>query len=121
MLYEGGYDMAIYDKYEPTLLGAFVNKTTLIGCNSGHQCNDREYRSRGLWVNSDYRGRGIGKMLLLATIEEGEKAGSEFIWSIPRHGSLDVYLSTGFVQTTPWFNQHVEFGPNCYVTYEYGS
>ena len=44
-------------------LGYYVNDK-LIGVNSGHMCVDGSTRSRGLWVNPAFRGKGIGKQLL---------------------------------------------------------
>jgi GNAT superfamily N-acetyltransferase len=115
MQFMGGYDMDVYERYTPWFIGAY-DGTNLIGCNGGHQSSNDMYRSRGLYVKPDYRKNGIGKQLLLGTISFARtETQCNYIWSIPRHGSHWTYLSVGFSLASPWFNDKVEFGPNCYV------
>lgn len=97
MKYLGGYEDN--SKMPATFLG-YYEDGKLVGVNSGHQCMDGSYRSRGLLVNSAYRGKGIAKQLLLATIEAGK--GSEFIWSFPRKSSWPTYQSVGFSLASEW-------------------
>lgn len=84
----------------PTAFLGYYEDDKLVGVNSGHQCADGSYRSRGLLVNVAYRGKGIAKQLLLATIEAGK--GSEFIWSFPRKSSWSAYQSVGFSLASEW-------------------
>ena len=82
-------------------LGYYVNDK-LIGVNSGHMCVDGSTRSRGLWVNPAFRGKGIGKQLLEVTIEKAKEYNATSIWSMPRKSSWPTYESVGFVLTSGW-------------------
>jgi len=110
MLYLNGYDLENY-KYEPTFFG-YVVDDKIVGVNSGHKCADHTYRSRGLFVEKDYRHHGIGKDLLLATIEQGKKEYCTLVWSFPRKESWSVYQSAGFSLTSDWI--FGETGINAY-------
>lgn len=116
MTYEKDYCMDVYnlEKSKPSYF-AFYIQHTIVAVNSGHIVNENEYRSRGLWVNKDYRGKGIAKLLLQKTIQTGKLRNCKFIWSLPRKDSLYAYTSAGFVKTSDWIDEGVEFGPNCYV------
>lgn len=86
----------------PTFFGFFI-KRKLIGVNSGHSCpQENNYRSRGLWVDEKYRGRGIGQALLKATIEQGFKEKRKMIWSYPRNTSWPTYRAVGFQLHGEW-------------------
>lgn len=100
MCYLKGLD--IYNMHTtPTFLGYFKDND-LVGVNSGHGCANNNYRSRGLWVNPNYRNQGIGTTLLLATIEQAILEKSDFIWSFPRYSSKHTYESAGFTITSDW-------------------
>tara|TARA_R110002072_G_scaffold301209_1_gene480511 strand:- start:146 stop:688 length:543 start_codon:yes stop_codon:yes gene_type:complete len=90
-------------KFTPTFWGAFDNEK-LIGVNSGHMTLDRMYRSRGLYVNKDYRGRGIGQKLLMKTTSQGYHENAIAIWSYPKHDSWSTYGYVGFRQSGHTFN-----------------
>lgn len=85
----------------PTFFGYVINET-IVGVNSGHRCNDGSYRSRGLWVDPMYRKQGIGIKLLQATIDQGFKENTKFIWSYPRKTSWNTYAQAGFQLTSNW-------------------
>lgn len=109
----GGYDLSIKSN-TPMFFGAFV-KDECIGVNSGFATSKTHYRSRGLYVFPKHRGKGVGQLLLTRTIEEAKNENKNLIWSMPRKSSLGVYESVGYVAVSDFFNQDVEFGPNCYV------
>lgn len=96
MLVEMHYDLENM-KFTPTFWGCFVDDNTLAGVNSGHMCIDKQYRSRGLWVDPKYRGLGIGKKLLLKTIAQGHHEGAVLCWSYPRLESWSTYASADFI------------------------
>lgn len=81
--------------------GLFENNK-IIGVNSCHLCVDGSMRSRGLWVDNIFRGRGYGKMLLLYAINKAQHCDSNFIWSFPRKTAWPTYNSVGFVLTSDW-------------------
>ena len=56
-------DSSIFDKYEPKFF-AFVIDDEVVGVNSGFRTEDSVYRSRGLWVDPNHRGLGLGQQLL---------------------------------------------------------
>ena len=98
MLYLGGHDMQNFG-YRVNFLGCFIDNK-LIGVNSSHKCSDGSYRSRGLWVDPEHRGQGIGQMLLRQTIEF--KGNATFVWSYPRQSSWNTYKAVGFQLASDW-------------------
>lgn len=100
MLYLSGHDMINF--ILPTLYLGYIEDGVLLGVNSGHGCGDGSYRSRGLWVHPDLRGKGIGTDLLKATIARGSELGSTFCWSFPRKTSWSAYQCAGFHLTSDW-------------------
>jgi GNAT superfamily N-acetyltransferase len=101
MCYPNGYNI-INMQSIPTFYGYIINDK-IIAVNSGHSCpNQNNYRSRGLWVDPDYRGKGIAQQLLTATIEQGQQEGYTQIWSYPRQSSWPTYRAVGFELTSAW-------------------
>lgn len=88
-------------KFEPTFFG-YYDGANLVGVNSGHMCCDGNYRSRGLYVNPQYRGQGIGRQLLQATIDQGKREKAKLVWSYPRQTSWPTYKSVGFDLVSDW-------------------
>ena len=116
MLYHGGYNKDIYKKYKPKFFAYYIDEK-IVGVNSGHSSSKIHYRSRGLWVNPDYRKKGIGTNLLKHTMTRGKKEDKVYCWSLPRKQSLAAYLNAGFEQTSNFFKTETnEF--NCYVIKE---
>lgn len=113
MLYLGGYDLSI-KHYPPFFLGIYLSGE-LVAVNSGVRTSKKQYRSRGLWVAPEARGNSFGKMLLNHTAAQGMEEGCETIWSIPRKSAMNTYEAAGFIATTPYFDEDMEFGPNCYA------
>jgi GNAT superfamily N-acetyltransferase len=110
MMFDGSICMENFD-FEPSFFG-FEIDGEIVGVNSGHMCADRGYRSRGLWVYPPYRKKGIGRALLMATINQGRKENAEYVWSLPRQASWSVYESAGFILLTDWLE--TETGLNAY-------
>ena len=117
MLYLGGFDMLIYKKYLPTFFIATINNK-IVGVNSGHRTSKFSYRSRGIWIDPNYRNRGISQKLFSAIKDTALKENCKNIWSIPRKTALPVYEKFGFDRTSDFFDEGMEFGPNCYVLCE---
>jgi len=110
----GGYDKEI-EKNIPTFFGAFIGDEC-VGVNTGFATGKSSYRSRGLYVVPKHREEGIAHKLLHATQEQCIIEGYELIWSMPRKESLLVYLTFGFKKVSKFFEENVEFGPNCFVS-----
>ncbi len=100
MTYLGGYDYENM-KDEPTFFGYHVDDV-LVGINSGHKTINNTYRSRGLYVFPEYRGRGIGVELLTATINQAKLEGCNMCWSYPKHSSWSTYQKAGFMLSSDW-------------------
>ena len=100
MCFLGGYDLGNMDPI-PTFF-AFIVDGEIAGVNSGHMCNDKQYRSRGLYVFEKFRGKGIGTILLKATIEQAIVEGAALCWSYPRKTSWKSYLAAGFELASDW-------------------
>jgi len=111
--YLGGRDSAIHEQ-QAVFFGAYV-AGDLVGVNSGFGTLNGGFRSRGLWVDPAQRSKGIAKALLTATTEHARKQGFSYVWSMPRQSALSAYTSAGFKQTSDFFDEGVEFGPNCFV------
>ena len=95
--FEGSHepiDMSIFD-YTPTFWGVYIDDK-LVGVNSGHRTANVQYRSRGIWVDPDYRGRGIAQMLFSMTEHQALVEGCLLVWSIPRKTALSSYTKFGF-------------------------
>ena len=110
-------DSSIFDKYEPTFFG-ITEGGKLIGVNSGFRTEFDVYRSRGLWVDKNHRGLGLGRLLLDTAISLGKQENCGVIWSMPRKSALPTYEAVGFNKIGPWLDETVEFGPNA-VSYKY--
>lgn len=100
MLFLKGYDLNNYN-YIPTFFGYYHNNK-LSGVNSGHKCFDGTYRSRGLFVFKEFRHLGIGKQLLIETINQGKSEKANLVWSFPRKESWNTYESAGFTLAGEW-------------------
>lgn len=110
---DSDYNMEVYEIYDPTFFGIRVDGV-LVGINSGHRSSEKHYRSRGLYVEPEYRKQGFASLLLQATIEQAKKEKCEMVWSVPRRSAETVYLKEGFIQRTPWLDEYYS-GENCYV------
>jgi len=98
------------DMGEPTFLGAFRDGK-LVGVNSLHRIDDR-YRSRGLFVQEEYRGTGVGVELLEETILRANGK----IWSYPKEQAVNTYVRAGFKIASPKLFDEVENKWNIYVS-----
>jgi GNAT superfamily N-acetyltransferase len=103
--------------YPAYFFGVYDNDT-LIAVNSGYLTTDTEFRSRGLWVDTAYRGMGIAQQLLLTTIQQAQLSGASMIWSIPRLTAVPAYERAGFITVGEPISEQVEFGPNIYCVKE---
>jgi len=115
MLINQTYDLKNYE-YEPTFFIYRVDGK-IAGCNSGHKCCDSTYRSRGLYVFPDYRKKGYGKELLLATIDQGLKEDSTAVWSYPRYESWPTYKSAGFDLISDWSQSETGINAYCKIVF----
>lgn len=106
------FDMNVFTY--PVYFFGIYDQDKLVAVNSGHSTNDQEFRSRGLWVDPDYRGQKLAQQILRATIEQAKETGAHMIWSIPRLTALPAYEKVGFRTVGNIVDEGVEFGPNIY-------
>lgn len=100
MKYGGGYFGL---DYVPDITYfALVHDCKIVGVNSGHTTPGNLYRSRGLWVDPDYRGKGFGVLLLDACIAKASELKCDATWSFPRDTSVKTYEAAGFTITSDW-------------------
>ena len=95
--YEGNpdpIDMNIFE-YQPTFYGVYMDNK-LVGVNSGHKTSDTQYRSRGIWVDPEYRKKGVAQLLFVLTEHQARIEKCEMLWSIPRKTALTAYTKFGF-------------------------
>ena len=100
MCFLGEYDL-VNMQTVPTFF-SYVIDGEIAGVNSGHMCKDNYYRSRGLYVFPNFRGEGIGTLLLTATIEQAKAETAVLCWSYPRKSSWKSYLNAGFELASEW-------------------
>jgi GNAT superfamily N-acetyltransferase len=74
---------------------------------------DNSYRSRGLWVFPKYRGQHIGFHLLVASIEQGIKEKTNYVWSYPKLSSWNTYQSVGFELSSDWHQSEQDINAYC--------
>ena len=100
MSYLGGYDL-VNMQSSPTFF-AYMIEGEIAGVNSGHKTMNDGYRSRGLYVSDKFRGKGIGTILLKATIDQARIENANMCWSYPRQSSWKSYLNAGFELASDW-------------------
>ena len=111
MVYLGGYDMSIYNN-KPTFF-ALKNHNQIVAVNSGHMTNNGYYRSRGLWVEEQYRNNGLTYVLFNALSKQALLENAKYIWSYPNKKSVGVYIKNKFSISSSVVDN--ELGPHYYV------
>lgn len=91
----GGINMEIYKRFTPVFSGLYSGET-LAGVISGHPVSEQEFRIRGLYIKSEFRGRGGSQKLFENMKKAAIQRGCSLIWSYPRLSALPVYLKFGF-------------------------
>jgi len=79
---------------EPDFFGLYDNNK-LIGVNSGY-ATGMYYRSRGLWVDPNYRGMGLSKLLLEEVINQAKLHFCKEVWSLPSKKFIYAFTAAGF-------------------------
>lgn len=105
----GGHGPEIRDTYKWTGFGVYDGKR-LVGVNAGHKSSQFDYRTRGLWVDPDYRGQGVAQQLFEKLEEQAKYEGSRWLWSFPRLPSLPAYMNAGYIPYGE--TEHAEFEQN---------
>jgi GNAT superfamily N-acetyltransferase len=85
----------------------------IIGTISGYKTDEMNFRIRGLYVVPEFRNLGLSQALFTRISETAEQSGASFLWSLPRKSAWKSYKTFGFYQVSDWFEDGMEFGPNC--------
>ena len=85
---------AVERRVNPKNTYEFTDK--IVGVNAGHRSTKGEYRTRGLWVNPEYRGHGIAQRLFQMLEEQAMAEQCRWLWSFPRLSSLPAYMRAGY-------------------------
>jgi GNAT superfamily N-acetyltransferase len=112
MNFLGGYD--IKNMISTPTFFAYKLDNKIVGVNSGHLCHDNSYRSRGLFVFPEHRKQGIGKILLLATIDKGRDERANYVWSYPKQSSWLTYEAAGFSLASIWEQSELDLNAYCH-------
>lgn len=112
MFMHNGYDTSFADR-PSKFFGGYIDDK-LVAVNSFHLAETYMARSRGLWVDPEYRGAGFGSIMLKHTNRVAKQLGAHSIWSFPRKTSILTYERAYYVKCSDWLMDG-EFGPNCYV------
>jgi len=112
--YLGGYDMLNMQAVPVFFCVRVDNK--IVAVNSVVRCADGSARSRGLWVDLAYQKQGLARIVLECSILQARDWQASHLWTMPRKTAWPAYQSIGFTQTSDWFDEGVEFGPNCFAS-----
>lgn len=96
MLMKGGLDVHIQDKYKHRCWLVELDSKT-VGVMAGHKSETYCYRTRGLWVDPDFRGQGVAQQLFSLAQNQAEAENCRWLWSYPRLAALPAYMKAGYV------------------------
>lgn len=130
MRWLGGIEMDLMS-YPASFWGITTDLPTkkIIGLLSGHfggeilvpefSHHTRSFRTRGLWVDPNYRLQGIARTLMQEAENQARIEECRALWTFPRKTSFLAYQRLGFQQAGNWLGENDpgagEFGPNCYA------
>ena len=99
MLMRGNHDYHIKDTYKYRCWCAYdsARKDRIVGVMAGHKSEPLCYRTRGLWVDPDYRGQGIAQGLFALAELQAKNEHCRWLWSYPRLAALPAYMKSGYV------------------------
>ena len=70
----------------------------------------RSVRLRGIWVDHEFRGKGLGKEMIEKVVAEFGSVGCDRLWTMARVSAALFYQSCGFIN--PRMIKGFEFGPH---------
>jgi ribosomal protein S18 acetylase RimI-like enzyme len=81
------------------------------GCVALRDLGEGTCEMKRLYVAPTYRGRGVGRLLVMGVIERGERLGYRrmVLDTMPEmSGALGLYREYGFIETTPYWSHPAE-------------
>lgn len=91
----GEIDMGLIDS-EVTFFKAVLPDNKIVGVLSIIKTSSHSWRSRGIWVDSNFRKQGIGSALLEYAINWVKLRNGHYIWSMPKVSAFSFYKKLGF-------------------------
>lgn len=88
--------VGVFEK-KPNPKNSYEFTEKLVGVNAGHRSAKGEYRTRGLWVDPNYRGNGIAQQTFAFLETQAMNENCRWLWSYPRLSSLPAYMKAGYV------------------------
>jgi Acetyltransferase (GNAT) family len=113
MCFMGGFDLSIYDRFRPWFCGLFIN-SNLVGVISCHKSALTEMRLRGIWMDEQWRNRGLSDHLFAFVDETAIGEDCDYIWSFPRLSTWPVHAKAGYEMVSGPI-ENGDFGPNVYA------
>lgn len=107
--HEGKIDMSL-SIGEPQFWAAYSRGSQIVGVCSGFRTSQERYRSRGLWVDPNYREQGVGRKLIEKIFSVAKNENCNVLWTMPRESSWPFYKKIGFSET--YRTDEYEFGPH---------
>ena len=93
-------------------IGYFID-SQIVGVLNGYKTSSYFFRTRGLWVNDNYRRLGIATKLMKEVEKFAFKCGCFELWTIPRKSAINFYKQYGFEQMTDFI---IRDDNHCYAT-----
>ncbi len=126
MKWLGGIDLELMNA--PAAFWWLRLDARVIGVLSGHfgglievggRSGVRSYRTRGLYVDPEFRDLGCANALMKAAFAEARRNRCEVAWTFPRKAAMPAYEKMGFNMVGQWIGENDpgagEFGPNCFA------
>ena len=58
--------------------------------------DDAAVQLRGMAVDADHRGRGLGAAMIAAGLDDARRRGATLVWANARDSALEFYVANGF-------------------------
>lgn len=95
------HDMAIFEY--PATFWCATSADQIIAVISGHKTSDCHYRTRGIWVDPDYRLCGVSQTLFLLVTAQAQLERCKKLWSLPKQSAIRAYTKAGFTTVGDYF------------------
>jgi len=114
MRFLGGFDTDI-KKNRPSFWVA-KQDGVVVGTISGFKTDEKQYRSRGIWIHETVRGQGLSLELFRTVQNRAVEQRCNMIWSYPRLTALAAYKKFGFDTVGDIVEDNDPYSPHIYVS-----
>lgn len=95
-----------------TFIGYFIGEK-IIGVQSGYKTSSEYFRIRGMWVDEEYRNKGIASSIVSAIEDIALSKNCKIVWTVPRKQAIGFWKKLGYEQITDFI---MENNNNCLST-----